>query len=60
MLNVNELSRWRDKEIAFKTNEYVQLTDLPHQYWPEAPTDHSVIMYGQEAVVSYEYKPKKR
>jgi len=60
VLNVSELSKWRDKEIDFKIYEYVQLTELPHQYWPETPTDHSVIVYGKEAIVSYEYKPRKR
>lgn len=57
--SLNELSRWRKEEIDFKTIELVQLTGLPHQFWPEAPTEHSVITYGREAVVSYEYKPKK-
>ena len=57
---MSELSRWRDREIDFRTTEHVALTNLPHQYWPEAPTNHNVVMYGEEAVVSYEYKPKKR
>lgn len=58
--HISELSRWRDKAIDFKAMEYVQLRDIPHQYWPEAPTAKSIVMYGQEAVVSYDYKPKKR
>ena len=58
-LNVSELSKWREFSIDEKAIEHVQLTNLPHQFWPEAPTDHSIITYGQEAVVSYKYKSKK-
>ena len=58
--NVSELSRWRDKPINYKIKEYVGLEGFPHQFWPEAPTDHSVIMYGKEAIVSYRYRPAKK
>jgi hypothetical protein len=57
-LELSELSRWRHKEIDYKAMEYVQLTNLPHPMWPEAPISHNVVCYGQEAIVSYKYKPK--
>jgi len=60
IFNVSELSRWRNESIDYVANENVQLTNLPHQFWPEAPTEHNVVTYGREAVVSYEYKSKKR
>jgi len=53
---LSELSRWRYQEVDYKANEYVQLTNFPHQMWPEAPIAHNVISYGQEAIVSYKYK----
>ena len=60
--HVNELSLYRDKPIDYKAKEYISLTNIPHPMWPEAPSDenHNVVLYGQEAITSYELKPKRR
>lgn len=35
----------------------VQLRQIPHRYWPEAPTDETIVAYGQEAMFSVNYDP---
>lgn len=44
------LSDWRasnpDQEIEIP----LMLTEIPHRYWPEAPSETSLITYGQEAM----------
>lgn len=59
-LNLSELSRWRNEPIDFKAVEKVRLRNLPPQFWPEAPSDMNLIMYGQEAIVSSRYKNKTK
>jgi hypothetical protein len=58
VFGLSELSRWRYQAVDYKIREYVQLTNLPHLMWPEAPIDHNVVCYGKEAIVSYNYKEK--
>ena len=54
-----ELSRWRNEHVNYEVEVPVYLSRIIPQYWPEAPTDTSIIMYGQEAIVSYDWKKFK-
>lgn len=55
MFNLPCLSEWRtisaDKEVELP----LRLTHIPQRYWPEAPSDRSVIVYGREAMFSVPY-----
>ncbi len=55
-----ELSKWRDKDIDFEVDIPVYLNNIPHQFWPEAPTPTSVVIYGQEAIVAFDWKKLKK
>ncbi|MEJ2060976.1 MAG: hypothetical protein P8Y64_10905, partial [Gammaproteobacteria bacterium] len=52
MFTLPNLSTWRmpppDQEVQIP----IPLTGIPPRYWPEAPSDRSVILYGQEAMFS--------
>lgn len=50
--DVPNLAAWRSCAINDELELPVPLSRIVHQYWPEAPTDHSVVIYGQEAVVA--------
>ncbi len=54
--SLTELSQWRYEGIDFEIEVPVNLNDIVHQYWPEAPSKTSIIMYGQEAIVSFDWK----
>jgi hypothetical protein len=55
-----ELSQWRNEEIDYETDVPIYLKNIPHRYWPEAPSDTSMLMYGQEAIVSFDWNTGKR
>lgn len=38
----------------------IHLDHIPHEYWPEAPTDHSIVTYGQEAIWAIEKSMKTK
>lgn len=48
-----ELSRWRSVGIDEDASIPFALTPVPHQFWPEAPTENSIVFYGKEAVMSF-------
>jgi len=48
-----ELSQWRRVSIDHEASIPFFLRPVPNQFWPEAPTDHSVLLYGKEAVMSF-------
>lgn len=50
MFNLPCLSDWRELPPTEEVELPLQLTHIPHRYWPEAPTETSVIIYGQEAI----------
>lgn len=54
-----ELSRWRAASINEEISIPFELRPVPHQFWPEAPTDYSAVMYGKEAVMSFVKRPRK-
>ena len=47
-----ELSLWRSASIDQEATVPFILRPVPNQFWPEAPTEHSVLLYGKEAVMS--------
>jgi hypothetical protein len=46
------LGEWRNAGIDEEINIPVYLDRIAHQFWPEAPTDNSVVTYGKEAIVA--------
>ena len=44
------LSDWREYPPDKEAELPLPLTHIPHRYWPEAPSETSVITYGQEAM----------
>lgn len=44
------LSNRRLSEPGQEIELPLQLTEIPHRYWPEAPSETSVVTYGQEAM----------
>lgn len=43
---------WRYAQINDKATLPLHLTQIIHPDWPEKPTDNSVLLYGQEAMVA--------
>lgn len=50
--DVPNLAKWRASAIDQEVELPIPLDKIVHQYWPEAPSERSMIMYGQEAVVA--------
>lgn len=44
------LALWREYKINDTVEIAVPLHSNIHQYWPEAPTETSMVLYGQEAI----------
>lgn len=57
--NLANLSQWKGKDIDFEAEAPVFLNRIPHQFWPEAPSKHTMVLYGQEAIVSVDQKKLK-
>lgn len=51
-IRLNALSDHRSINIDDEKNINISTYPHIHPYWPEAPTDTSFVVYGQEAVVS--------
>lgn len=47
---VSPFEPWRNIAFDAEVDIPIALRPVPPIYWPEAPTDHSAVMYGQEAV----------
>jgi hypothetical protein len=41
---------WRSVGYSVNADIPIRLNPLPPEYWPEAPTDHSVLAFGREAI----------
>jgi len=58
--SLNELSLYRSYPIDWIVDLDVHLRPVVHPYWPEAPTDEHIMMFGQKAIIATEWsKPKK-
>lgn len=44
------LSNWRAADTDQEFEIPLWLTEIPNRYWPEAPSETSAVMYGQEAM----------
>lgn len=47
---IQRLDHWRDCPFQTQVDLSVSLRPIPPQYWPEAPSERSMILYGLEAV----------
>jgi hypothetical protein len=47
---VQTFDPWRSAPYEAQVDLPFQLHPLPPEYWPEAPTDHSVLAFGREAI----------
>jgi hypothetical protein len=47
------LGKWRQLGIDDEVDLPVQLSVVPHERWPEAPTDHTFVMYGEGAMGAF-------
>lgn len=47
---VSSFDAWRMAEVEAETELPLSLHPLPPDHWPEAPTDHSVLAFGQQAI----------
>ncbi len=50
------LSTYRELEIEQEVEVNIDFSNIPHPFWPEAPTKTSIVIYGQEAIVSFDLK----
>lgn len=53
---MGRLSDYRDIGIDDEVEEMVDLKDIVHPFWPEAPTKTSIVVYGQEAITSFDWR----
>ena len=56
--NMEALSKFGKLGIDDEVEVNVDLENIIHQMWPEAPTDKSVVMYGNDAIASYDWRYK--
>jgi hypothetical protein len=49
-LPVHELSLHRNHPPATPIDLAITLRPVVHEYWPEAPSDNHIMMFGQEAI----------
>ena len=55
------LGEWRNAGIEEEINIPVYLDRIADRFWPETPTDHSVVTYGKEAIIAFDRtKPMRR
>lgn len=47
---IHSLDPWRSAPIDLVAELPLNLTNIPPLFWPEAPTEQSMLMYGQEAI----------
>jgi hypothetical protein len=47
---IHSFDAWRSLPYNSQVDMPLQLAPVPPMFWPEAPTDRSVIAYGQEAM----------
>src|SRR4030095_7201301 len=48
------LSEYGQLQVNDEIEFPVDLHRIPHERWPEAPTDQSILLYGQEAIMATE------
>lgn len=51
-----ELSEWRNSAIDEEVEIPIVLHSLAHEFWPEAPTRNTSVMYGQDAITSFNWR----
>lgn len=51
-LFLDSLSSYRNLAIDDEADVNVGFNNLPNQFWPEAPTDDTILAYGEEAIAT--------
>lgn len=59
-LFVPELSIWRHKPIDHVSRLALDLKNIKHPYWPEAPGDTTVLTYGEAAITVESHLSSKK
>lgn len=49
---LDSLSSFRELKIDDEADISLRFNNLPNQFWPEAPTDDTIIAYGREAIAT--------
>lgn len=57
---LQELSIHRSCAFEEDRDIFIHLNCFPGRRWPEAPEDHTGVMHGNDAIVSYDYVPEKK
>lgn len=52
---IHDLERWRSAPINLVADLPLSLSNIPPLFWPEAPTEGSILIYGQEAIHAVTY-----
>jgi len=47
---IHEFQPWRSVPYDYRTQLPLRLRPVPPPFWPEAPSDRSMLLYGQEAI----------
>lgn len=50
LFSLPRLSDWGNEVLSKDVALPISLTEIPHRYWPEAPSETSVMTFGQEAM----------
>lgn len=50
---------WRSSEFESRINVPLRLRPTMDPFWPEAPSDNHVLLYGKEAITAQKIKPRK-
>lgn len=58
--HVANFDPWRSSPFNYEAELPLVLRPIIHEYWPEAPTDHSIVVYGREAMVADLWTAKNR
>jgi hypothetical protein len=54
------LAKYGSDDFDAEVDLHVRLNNVMNEYWPEAPTQTSLVMYGQEAVWAEQKKNKRK
>ena len=60
IFDVPNLGNWRANAIDDEVELPVPLDKTVHQYWPEAPSERSIVTYGLEAVVALNLRKQRK
>jgi hypothetical protein len=59
MFSLNLLSQWSNLPPDEEVDIPMPLRSVPSRHWPEAPTDTSIVVYGEEAMFAMPHVARK-